>query len=79
MLPVYTIEMRDRRQVSKDELRVKYPAQHFNDTCKEGYDLLTNILNMPPRDGETEALRKDRAIRGRLMKISAIEILDVLF
>jgi hypothetical protein len=34
---------------------------------------------MPPREAETEALRKDRAIRGRLMKISAIEILDVLF
>ena len=73
--------MRDQKEVLAEELKNEYPAQHFNDTCKEGYDLLTNVLkyNMLPRDGETEQERRSRAKRCRNMKILAIEILEILF
>jgi|OM-RGC.v1.035915775 hypothetical protein len=64
--------MKDQKEVTKEQMISNYPAQHFNDYCKEGYDLLTNVLNMPSRPGINEAERKDRAKRGRVMKMTAI-------
>ena len=55
-LDEYTLKIRDSKEKTAEELKNDFPAQHFNDTCKEGYDLLTNVLkySMLPRDGETE-------------------------